>query len=203
MRIVCYIMVSRQASTDLNKVKKMKELESIKQAFEDFREYLDDIREEAEENTEKLENRVKLLDELSLKPGSPFKHEETLQNHIKNLDMVNYQIGELKDVKQKIEDAIIEIMKPDDDCQRTYVVDKYKLTIKTGYLYSIDKEEYEIIAEKIPMCFCPVTRRISYDINKSNLRDLEKFGSSEEKMLVASVVSKKPAKTAVTLKANV
>lgn len=128
---------------------------------------------------------------------------ENLLNHIKNLDMVNYQLAELKDIKERIESAIVEIMQPEDDCQRTHVVDKYKLTIKTGYIYSIDKEEYEIIADKIPMCFCPVTRRMSYDINKQNLRDLEKFGSGEEKELVASIVSKKPAKTSVTLKVNV
>ncbi len=130
------------------------------------------------------------------------KHDEIL-DLVSTLNNINYQIAELKVIKEALEPRLSALLEHGEEGSKTYNAGKFKITCKTGYIYSLDKEEYQINASRLPACFNFVTQRISYDINKNILRDAEKYASSPELELIATMVSKKPSKLSVSIKAGV
>lgn len=129
--------------------------------------------------------------------------EHILIDNIKSLDFVNFQIAELLTIKQKIEDSIIEGLEHTHEGAKTYAVDKYKVTIKTDFIYSLDKEEYQVIKSKIPTEFNPVKESTSYLIDKRIIKNAEQYASTDELMLLSQIITKKPSKPNVKVSANV
>lgn len=136
-----------------------------------------------------------------------YSPEEARNNKMEDLtstlNNINFQIAELCRIKEALEPQLVELLNHGDDGSKTYTVGKYKVTAKTGYIYSLNKEEYTIAGSRLPACFNFVKQRISYDIDKSILRDAEKYASSEELELIASMVSKKPSKLNVRITAGI
>lgn len=125
--------------------------------------------------------------------------QDELQDLIGTLNNVNFQIAELLRIKEALEPRVIELLEHGDDGSKTYTAGKWKVTAKTGYIYTLNKDEYQISAGKLPKCFNFVKQRISYDIDKGVLRDAEKYASSEELEIIATMVSKKPSKINVKI----
>jgi hypothetical protein len=125
--------------------------------------------------------------------------QDELQDLISTLNNINFQIAELLRIKESLEPRVVELLGHGDDGSKTYTAGKWKVTAKTGYIYSLNKDEYQISASKLPQCFNFVKQRISYDIDKSVLRDAEKYASREELEIIATMVSKKPSKINVKI----
>jgi hypothetical protein len=122
-----------------------------------------------------------------------------LQDLVSTLNNINFQLAELKRIKEALEPRVAELLNHTDDGSKSYTVGKWKITAKTGYIYSLNKEEYQISAGRLPQCFNFVKQRISFDIDKATLRDAEKYASAEELELIATMVSKKPSKLNVLI----
>lgn len=120
-----------------------------------------------------------------------------------NLNIIAYQIAELARIKEHLEAKLCNILQHGDDYSKTYNVGKFKVTCRTGFIYSLDKEEYAIIGSRLPKIFNPVKSKISYEIDKNVMREAEKYASQEELNLLAQVISKKPSKLSISVKAGV
>lgn len=128
--------------------------------------------------------------------------ETALKDNLTTLNLVNFQIAELCRIKEELEARISALFEHGDDGSKTYTFDKFKVTVKTGWNYTLDKNEYEIIGSRLPECFNPVRKRVAYDLDKQVIRDAEKYASPEELKLLSQIISKKPSKLSVTLKAG-
>jgi len=129
--------------------------------------------------------------------------EDAIKDSATTLNLVNFQIAELLRIKEELEARLCALLEHGDDGSRTYTCDKFKITVTTGYIYTLDKNEYMTIGNQIPACFNPVKQRISYDIDKQVIRDAEKYASAEEMALLSQVISKKPKKLHLKLGAAV
>ena len=129
--------------------------------------------------------------------------QENIKDLAQTLNLVNYQIADLSKIKAEIENKLFKLLDHPDDCSKTYTQDKFKITITTGYNYTLDKDEYSVLKDRLPACFNPVTEKISYQIDKKVIREAEKYGSSADLDLLGKIVSKKPKKLHVKISAAV
>lgn len=130
------------------------------------------------------------------------KHDE-IQDLISTLNNINYQAGELARIKEQLEPRLAELLNHGDEGSKTYAEKGWKVTVTSGYNYTLDKEEYAILGSRIPACFNIVTQRIAYDLNKTAIRDAEKYASSEELELISKMVVKKPKKLHIKISAGI
>jgi hypothetical protein len=123
-----------------------------------------------------------------------------LLENIETLNTVNYQIAELKRIKDELEQKIQHELKHDLTGQKTYHVDKFDVVVKTGLNYTVNKDEYEVAANHIPACFNPVKIQQVYKVDTKIIEDIDKFASEDEKKLIESFITTKPSKLNVTIK---
>lgn len=126
----------------------------------------------------------------------------TLEEDISTLDHVNYQIAELKRIKECIEDRIRYTLHDKEEGQKTYNVDTYSVTIKTGYNYRLNKEEYEVVGKRLNANFNPVKEVVKYEIDKKVVRDAEKYASQDELNLMSQFIVKSEAKPSIKITVN-
>ena len=86
--------------------------------------------------------------------------------------------------------------------RRTHYIGKYKADIKTDMNVSINKSEYEILRTQLRTEFDPIVIKQSYGIDNKVLKNLEDYGSIEDRQLVDGFLIKKPAKPHITLQAR-
>ena len=129
--------------------------------------------------------------------------QDEIQELVSTLNNVSYQIAELSRIKEALEPRLATLLQHGDDGSKTYIAGKHKVTVKSGWIYSLNKEEYMTMGGHLPACFNPVSQRTSYDLNKSIIRDAEKFGSAAELELLATMISKKPAKLSIRITAGI
>jgi len=129
--------------------------------------------------------------------------QESIKEDISTLNLVNYQIAELSEIKEKIEARLSLGLGHGEEGSKTYQQGKYKVIVTSGWNYSLDKEEFLILESRIPAQFNPVKRRMAFDIDKHILKDAEKYASSEEMILLSQFITKKPKKLHVSIKAGV
>lgn len=84
----------------------------------------------------------------------------------------------------------------------SYECDEYNIRITTGWNWSFDKKEYEIMKSHIPQCFNPVVQKIEYKLDKDILRDIETYSSGEEREMLFNIFSKKEKKMNVIVEAK-
>lgn len=129
--------------------------------------------------------------------------EEYIEEAALNLERISYQIAELTRIKEVLEVKISEALQHEGDKQQSYVQGRFKITIKTGVNYTLDKEEYEVVSSRLPKEINPVTVVTKYEINKKVLREAYTYGSADEIAILDSFLRKKPAKLSVTIGAAV
>lgn len=128
--------------------------------------------------------------------------EERIKEDITTLNLVNFQIAELQEIKAKIEHRLAVSFEHGDDYSKTYTCGKYKLTISSGFNFTLDKDEFLILESRIPEPFSGIVRkRMAFDIDKTALREAEKYASADELNLIAQFINKKPKKLSVSVKA--
>jgi len=122
--------------------------------------------------------------------------QNTLEDYMQSLQTVNLQIAELRTLKEEIERKIIEgtgqalfdghqIVAIDKDGSTTHRDGKYKVTIKTEYLYSINKKSYESIKDGLSID--PVYTGVTYKINKKKL--LQAQGNKADNELISAFLN--------------
>ena len=129
--------------------------------------------------------------------------ESAIKDNLTTLNLINYQVAELLRIKEELEARVSALFEHGDDGSKTYLADKYKVTITSGWNYTLNKSEYQIMGSRLPACFQPVRERIAYDLDKQVIRDAEKYASAEELELLAQMISKKPKKLHVSIKAGI
>lgn len=129
--------------------------------------------------------------------------DDAIKDNLLTLNLINYQIAELSRIKEELESRVCALVEHSDEGSKTYTYDKFKVTVTTGYNYSLNKEEYEQMNSHIKDCFNPVRKRSAYDLDKQIIRDIKKYGSEEDLKLFESYISVKPKKIHVSIKAGV
>lgn len=126
-----------------------------------------------------------------------------VQELIGTLNNINFQMAELARIKEALEPRLSSLLNHTDEGSKTYVEGKYKVTATTGYNYTLNKDEYEILGHRIPKCFQFVTQRVAYDLDKSAIREAEKYASAEELELISRMLVKKPKKLHIRITAGI
>ncbi len=125
--------------------------------------------------------------------------EDCIKDTAKTLQQINYQVAELTRIKEELEARLAALLEHKEDGQTTYVEGRYKITIKTGINYTLDKEEYESIGKRLPEQFDPVNKVVKYELNKKIIRDVYTYGSTYDIEILDQIIKKKPAKLSVTV----
>lgn len=126
-----------------------------------------------------------------------------IKETIITLNTINYQLAELSRIKEELEKRLCNYLEHGEDGSKTYLCDKWKATVTTGWNYTLDKEEYAILKDSMPACFNPVVERVAYDLDKKIIRDCEKYGSPEDLEILSKVIMKKPKKLNIKITAGV
>jgi len=119
---------------------------------------------------------------------------ERIEETSLTLHTIGLQVAELLRIKEELEARLNALLEHGDDCQKTYTYGRWKVTVKSGYNYTLDIDEYETLGHFLPKGFDPVQKKIKYEINKNVIKACEKYGSPEEQELMKQFVSKKPSK---------
>jgi hypothetical protein len=133
----------------------------------------------------------------------PFDPASRIQDLASTLNTISYEIAELSRIKEELEIQLNELIQHSDEGQKTYTYGKFDITMTSGFNYSLNKEEYELMKNKLPACFNPVKERVAFDIDKKVIRDAKKYASQEELLLLSTLVVEKPKKLHVRISAGV
>lgn len=128
--------------------------------------------------------------------------EDAIKDTAKTLELIAYQVAELTRIKEELEKRLCALLEHGDDGQKTYIEGRYKITVKTGFNYSLNKEEYESIGKRLHPQFDPVTKTVKYELNKKVIREAYVYGSTQDKEILDSIITKKPAKLNVQITAG-
>ena len=91
---------------------------------------------------------------------------------LQELDELNREMSRLKYRKEDLEKLILEeLNEHPEEGQRTYEFGQYKLVVKTGINYKIDKEKYDSL--EIPQEINPVKTSIKYEVDGRKMRELK------------------------------
>ncbi len=129
-----------------------------------------------------------------------------IKEHLVNLNLVNYKIAELKQIKEDLEQIIINQIGRGDmsfEGQKTHEIGRFKVEVTTDYNYKINKTEYEIYKHHLPQEFDPVISEVKYRINKKAFKSIDMYGSEEQKLIRDKFITLEPAKPSVKIRDNV
>ena len=136
--------------------------------------------------------------------GETFNEQECFfVESVKELQEVNKQLAKLLLRKEELTQDIITSLDHVHEGQKTYEYGAWKIEVKTGVTFSLDKDAYELISSKIPDGLDPVKKRIAYDVSKAMINEIEKRGNSKELNILSKFLSKKPSKPSISIKERV
>jgi hypothetical protein len=119
---------------------------------------------------------------------------ERIEETALTLHQVSLQIAEMQRIKEELDKRLNALLEHSDDCQTTYTHGRWKITVKSGYIYSLDKEEYDTIGHFLPKGLDPVNKVTKYELNKNVIKACRSLGSKEENELLDQFVTRKPSK---------
>lgn len=108
-------------------------------------------------------------------------------------DSLGRQIAQLELARSKLAENIILATGHDHTGQKTYQHDGVKVTITTKETYTLDKARLNVEWTEA----LPVNRSYSYTLREKDFKAMMDHGSSEQKQLLAEIVTSKPAKPVV------
>ena len=129
--------------------------------------------------------------------------EDAIKETVSTLEMIAYEMADLARVKEELEKRLAALLEHGDDGQRTYIEGKYKIVVKTGYNWSLDKETYERIGRSLSSKFDPVQKVTKYELNKKIIREAYEHATGSDLEILNEILSKKPSKLSVTISAGV
>ena len=126
-----------------------------------------------------------------------------LDDYIKDracaLAQVDYEIADLKRRQEILSEELREALNHIIVGTQSYTYGVYKITVKTGINYSINKEEYDVLSPRLPSMFNPVQVVSEYKLDKKKLLEARIYGSFEDIEILERIVVEKPAKLSVTI----
>ena len=138
-----------------------------------------------------------------------------INEYLRELDRINYQVAELLRIKGELEKLVLEqtrrveydengkitnIMK---EGRHQHIIGKYKVKIKTDMICKVNKAEYEIIKNSLRDEFNPVRTSISYRVDNKALNNVRLYGSIIDNEALDKFLSFDFAKPNVSLELNV
>jgi hypothetical protein len=130
------------------------------------------------------------------------EREQVLAESILELEKINKQLAKLTVRKEELTETIIAALGHDHYGQKSYEYDVWKIECKTPSIYSLDKKAYESGSVFIPDGFDPVKSSVSYTVDK---RLCDKYMSEsplEVREALGQLITVKPGKASVTIKAR-
>ena len=121
----------------------------------------------------------------------------------KTLDRIAYEMAELARIKEELDKRLAALLEHGDEGQRTYIEGKYKVVVKSGYNFSLDKEKYEMLSRHLNSSIDPVKKVTKYELDKKVLRESYLHASDKELQILDEIITKKPAKLSVTITAGI
>ena len=146
-----------------------------------------------------LQTEKKMHDEF---PAVDKKHQEIVET-AKTLDRIAYELAELSRIKEELDKRMNALLNHGEEGQRTYVEGPFKITLRSGYNYTLDKEKYEMLSRHLNSSIDPVEKKVKYEINKKTLRESYAMASEKELEILNEIISKKPAKLFVVISAGI
>lgn len=124
-----------------------------------------------------------------------------LRSQVRHLKFLKETIAQYLVEKEKLEEDIKKLVGHDSNHQGrvSYEVDEFNVRITTGWNWSFDKEEYELMEKHILECFNPVRVKTSYTLDDKVCRYIELYASKEEKEFLDKIFWKKPSKLNVVI----
>lgn len=134
-----------------------------------------------------------------------------INEYLRELDRINYQVAELIRIKGELEKLVLEqtrrveydengkitnILK---EGRHQHIIGKYKVKIKTDMICKVNKAEYEVIKGMLRDEFNPVRTSISYRVDNKVLNNVRLYGSKEDNETLNKFLSFDFAKPNVSL----
>lgn len=124
---------------------------------------------------------------------------DSVIERVKALERINYSVAELQRIKEALEEQVRELLGHDEEGQKTYLLGRYKVTVKTGVNYSLNKDEFEAIGSRLPADLQPVQKVMKYELNKKIIRQAYIYGSAEDKAVLDAIIVARPAKLNIAI----
>jgi len=137
------------------------------------------------------------MDLLQLDNTSDFNKD--IIDNIEELSAIKRLIENYKESAAVLENLIAEKLNHMDMGQKTYHVCDYKLTITSGYNYTVDKAAYARLRDTLPAKFNVVQEKLTLSANKTAIREAMKYASPAELHVIAEVVTAAPAKLQIKI----
>lgn len=137
-----------------------------------------------------------------------FAKNETEQEHclthsIKELQKVNKKLAKLSLEKETLTNLIIGALEHDHEGQKSYEHEVWKIEVKTPFIYSLNKKEYESGKFSLPSHFNPIREAISYSIDKKLCEKYLQEAPENVFDALVELIDKKPGKASVTIKERI
>ena len=129
--------------------------------------------------------------------------EEAIIETAQVLERISYEVAELLRVKEELEKHMAALLEHSDEGQKTYVEGRYKITCKTGWNWTLNKEKYEMIGRQLSSANDPVNKIVKFELNKKVIRDVYQSGNEHDINILNEIITKKPAKLSVTITAGI
>lgn len=112
---------------------------------------------------------------------------EAIGEVIKEIERAKFYIADCTKVKNELEAHLAALLEHGEG-QKTYYEAGFEICVKSLTNYSLDKEEYEIIKNRIPPEFDPIRKSkkevITYNLDKKVIKNIMTYGDDELKKLV-------------------
>ena len=112
---------------------------------------------------------------------------EAIGEVIKEIERAKFYIADCTKVKNELKAHLAALLEHGEG-QKTYYEAGFEICVKSLTNYSLDKEEYEIIKNRIPPEFDPIRKSkkevITYNLDKKVIKNIMTYGDDELKKLV-------------------
>jgi site-specific DNA-adenine methylase len=126
----------------------------------------------------------------------------TLEDSIKKLEATNKKLAKLTLEKEALTAEIIAGIGHQHEGERSYEVNEWKVTVKTPMIYSLDTKAYKSGDVYLDPEFDPIKQSITYTVDKKRFEECMTLAPAEVRETLCELVTKKPSKASVSLKAR-
>lgn len=134
-----------------------------------------------------------------MNPSEDIINHHKINGMIDALNKINEQIAELKHIKDQLELRFKTLFHHPDDSRKTYIHEKFAVTLTTSWNYKLNKKEYELMKGHLNPEFNPVKESITYRVSAPEYRKVEEYGSMQDIEFLSKLMPKEPAKIRVQI----
>jgi hypothetical protein len=126
--------------------------------------------------------------------------EKTAVEITNELEDINKALAKLKLDKEERELELIKVIGHRYEGSRSYDVGFHSVTIKTDFIYALDKKAYLNGDIFIPEEFDPILKKTTYEVNKNLFNQYEKMAPDSIRNSLNELITKKESKPNVSIK---